>query len=493
MKNSIIKLKLVSILMLTTISLCAQFPDWNTAGNNLSGGEWFGADGTSSIPLEIRHDGDEPILLSTDMEGIRVAEWGNVSIGGAASPTAKLDVKIYNGNEAQAPNFESTAIFAFNRYQAPIDSDLINRGIRSWSIQSNVGEGSPYFYGTNFGGTFWAKSAYLNTGVVAVVGPTEMPGGGENLIGGQGYGVFAMARDNRFVNVGVEARAEAHTNTLSAWTVGVLAGAGPVTATNDWAGWFDGDVYLSGALAPSDAMLKDNIEDLEGALDILNEIEPKTYVYQTGEYEFMNLPTGLQYGVVAQDLAEVLPELTRFASRPALLDSTGNETTPAIDFMTVNYTGLIPILVAGMKEQQAIIEAQNEALGNVMDQLDDLQQQINNCCSGGEGFKNHNPRENEEQPIQKSTSPNGNILNQNTPNPFRSQTTISYALEQGGKVILNVYDKNGKVLETLSETEQQPGTYRYEWDASGLPAGLYHYALYVDGELMVKKAIKLQD
>ncbi len=485
------------MLIAITLIVCqstADAQEWLLSGNTISGSEWFGADGSSTIPLEIRHDGDEPILLSTDMEGIRVAEWGNVSIGGAETPTAKLDVKIYNDNAAEAPNFESTAIFAFNRFEAPIDSDLIHRGIRSWSIQANIGEGSPYFYGTNFGGSFWAKSAFLNTGVVATAGYYEMPDAGDALIGAQGYGVVAMARDHRFVNVGVEARAEAHTSAYTAWTVGIVAGAsGPMTATDLWAGWFDGNIYMSGALNPSDAMLKEDIEDLEGALDILNQIEPKTYQYLTEEYNFMNLPTGLQYGVVAQDLAEVLPELTKYTSKPAMVDSTGNETTPAIEFMTVNYTGFIPILVAGMKEQQAIIEAQNEALGNVMDQLDDLQQQINNCCSAGEGFKNHSPGGSEEQQIQKSSSPNGNTLNQNTPNPFRSQTTISYALEQGGKVILNVYDKNGKVLETLSETEQQPGTYRYEWDASGLPAGLYHYALYVDGELMVKKAIKLQD
>jgi len=84
-------------------------------------------------------------------------------------------------------------------------------------------------------------------------------------------------------------------------------------------------------------------------------------------------------------------------------------------------------------------------------------------------------------------------MEQNNPNPFRSQTTINYSLNEGGKVLLNVYDKSGKVVTTLTQGEQQAGNYRYEWDASGLPAGLYHYALYVDGELLIKKAIKLAD
>lgn len=231
---------------------------------------------------------------------------------------------------------------------------------------------------------------------------------------------------------------------------------------------------------------------MEGALDLINQLQPKTYNYLTETYDFMGLPGGLQYGVIAQELAEVIPELTRDASRPALLDTAGNVLTPAIEFKAVNYTGLIPILVAGMKEQQSIIATQNEALATVMGQFNDLQKQVNNCCTGGSGFKNYSPDGIEEQPTDKPSN-KGNVLGQNTPNPFRSQTTISYSLEQGGKVLLNVYDKNGKVLSTLAEAEQPAGNYRYKWDASGLPAGLYHYALYVNDELLVKKAIKLAD
>lgn len=158
----------------------------------------------------------------------------------------------------------------------------------------------------------------------------------------------------------------------------------------------------------------------------------------------------------------------------------------------VKYNELIPVLVAGIKEQQSIIEAQNEALVGVLDQLNAMQNQIDNCCSGDTGFKNMGIGGEKEEQMQKS-SLNGNVLDQNTPNPFRSQTTISYTLEQGGKVLLNIFDKTGKPITTLVEAEQHPGDYRYDWDASGLPAGLYHYALYVDGELLVKKAIKLAD
>jgi len=196
--------------------------------------------------------------------------------------------------------------------------------------------------------------------------------------------------------------------------------------------------------------------------------------------------------VIAQDLQDVLPELVVASRMLTAYDTLGNITADPIDFLAVNYDGMIPVLIAGMKEQQSIIEAQNEALAGVMDQLNAMQDQISNCCGGDTGYKNMGTGDADEEQMQKS-SPNGNKLNQNTPNPFRSQTTISYTLEQGGKVLLNIFDKTGKPIATLVEAEQPADTYRYEWDASGLPAGLYHYALYVDGELLVKKAIKLAD
>lgn len=367
-----------------------------------------------------------------------------------------------------------------------------NIGIEGTSQGSNPEEGSD-----NIAGRFYAKNAWRNIAIDAEVGAVPI---GSEMVGEHGWAMRVIARDHSLTNYGILVRASSSFSYPATEVVGISAGIDGNTGPNSWAGAFQGNVQVWGdvtangyMLNPSDEQFKTDINSVENALGLIDQLSPKKYQFLTDEFSHLGFPEGEQYGIIAQELMEVVPELVVPSRMLTAYDTLGNVTAEPIEFLAVNYDGLIPILVAGMKEQQAIIEAQNEALSNVMDQLDDLQQQINNCCSGGEGFKNHNPGGSEEQQNQKSTSPNGNILNQNTPNPFRSQTTISYTLEQGGKVILNVYDKNGKVLETLSETEQQPGTYRYEWDASGLPAGLYHYALYVDGELMVKKAIKLQD
>ncbi len=212
----------------------------------------------------------------------------------------------------------------------------------------------------------------------------------------------------------------------------------------------------------------------------------------------------LTFGFSAQEVQQVLPTIVEEVVHPAKYDTTGEEISPSQDLLGIQYQEFIAILTAGIKEQQAQIgeqeqtiddlqeslNNQNDLIAQLMDQMDALSQQVDNCCDGG--FKYNQP-ENEQGFDLDKPFPGGNVLDQNTPNPFRSQTTISYSLETGGKVLLNVYDKNGKILTTLEESEQPAGTYRYEWDASGLPAGLYHYALYVDGELLVKKAIKLKE
>jgi PKD repeat protein len=68
-------------------------------------------------------------------------------------------------------------------------------------------------------------------------------------------------------------------------------------------------------------------------------------------------------------------------------------------------------------------------------------------------------------------------LQQNYPNPFRASTTIEYYLAQRGKVALVVYDLFGRNVKTLFDGHQQPGTHTAQFDARGLPVGMYRVVL----------------
>lgn len=69
------------------------------------------------------------------------------------------------------------------------------------------------------------------------------------------------------------------------------------------------------------------------------------------------------------------------------------------------------------------------------------------------------------------------ILQQNFPNPFNSITNISYQLSEATNIVLSIFNTLGQRITTLDTGEKSPGTYRVEWNATGIKPGLYYYRL----------------
>ena len=68
------------------------------------------------------------------------------------------------------------------------------------------------------------------------------------------------------------------------------------------------------------------------------------------------------------------------------------------------------------------------------------------------------------------------------PNPFSTQTTISFTLAQSGQVNLNVYDMTGRLIKTLANESKAPGQHSLIWDGkdsqgNAMPAGTYFYRM----------------
>ena len=105
---------------------------------------------------------------------------------------------------------------------------------------------------------------------------------------------------------------------------------GDATVSNDLT--VNGDVTVS-----SDARLKANIVSLGATLSKLLNIDGKTYTVKKNGAQ--------KIGVLAQDIQEVFPELV----------SEDNE-----GMLSVNYQGLIPVLINALKEQEQKFQAQEE-------------------------------------------------------------------------------------------------------------------------------------
>lgn len=76
---------------------------------------------------------------------------------------------------------------------------------------------------------------------------------------------------------------------------------------------------------------------------------------------------------------------------------------------------------------------------------------------------------------------------QNSPNPFRGATTVSYRAPRAGTVTLRVYDLRGRCVRTVVDEPDAPGVRRIDFDAEGLASGIYSYCLEMNGRQEWKK------
>lgn len=106
---------------------------------------------------------------------------------------------------------------------------------------------------------------------------------------------------------------------------------------------FDGTTTIAGDLTiNSDARLKSNIISLGSTLAKLLVLDGKSYTFKKDESK-------QKIGLLAQDVKEVFPELVKEAT-----DKQGT--------LSVNYQGLIPVVINAMKEQDDIIKNQEERI-----------------------------------------------------------------------------------------------------------------------------------
>jgi hypothetical protein len=276
-------------------------------------------------------------------------------------------------------------------------------------------------------------------------------------------------------------------NVRGVWGVAIGALSPTGAATMGYAGWFDGDVniqggdlYLNQIFAISDASVKTNVQDLQNAGDLIAQLNPKTYFFDTLAHTELGLPSELQRGLIAPDVEQVLPELVTEVQHEARYDTLGNEISAAYTLKAVNYIGFIPLLLANAKEQQAIIAQQSA-------RIDQLQQQIDQCCSMG-ATDNHAM----QQGAGFGTTHAETDL-RIIPNPVAVNTQLRYTIATAGRVRLEVSDGMGRLIEVLEEATRESGTFTYEWNTQQLAAGTYFCTLFVNDEPLVKKAVKLND
>ena len=76
-----------------------------------------------------------------------------------------------------------------------------------------------------------------------------------------------------------------------------------------------------------------------------------------------------------------------------------------------------------------------------------------------------------------------------SPNPFTLTTTLTYTLDKPSSVTIAIFNPQGQLIEKI-EQKQTKGKQRVQWNAEGLPAGMYYFRIQtgemVGGGKMVK-------
>lgn len=101
-------------------------------------------------------------------------------------------------------------------------------------------------------------------------------------------------------------------------------------------------------VSPSDLRLKENIVPVEDALLKVKSMQGVSFNWKTDANS--NFPQGRHYGVIAQEIEKVLPEVV---------------STAPDGIKAVAYTEIIPVLIEAIKEQQKLIEKQHAELQEI--------------------------------------------------------------------------------------------------------------------------------
>ena len=106
-----------------------------------------------------------------------------------------------------------------------------------------------------------------------------------------------------------------------------------------------GDIYTTGTYQGSDLRLKDQVQDLGYGVREVLRLRPVSYRWKDAT---LGQPT---LGLIAQEVEPVLPELVARGTDEAGL-------------LSLNYTGLVPVLVKAVQEQEGTIRRHHARAGS---------------------------------------------------------------------------------------------------------------------------------
>lgn len=289
-------------------------------------------------------------------------------------------------------------------------------------------------------------------------------------------------------NVGVQGNISSGVYGVGVYGLAIGYSGAYVPSSGRYAGYFVGPTYVSGTLTaadvvtPSDINLKENVipisdeELVNGStLDNVMNMNVIKYKYKVrsrrDEFEDNDIQDAIEenaesrrireesekrsrqfdeqkhYGLSAQELQKIYPDLVR----------EGQD-----GFLGINYIELVPVLIRSIQE--------------LKQELDEVRGDKEVAMTRGAAT------------ALSSTALSGNVLYQNSPNPFKEQTVIRFRLADDARdAAICIFDMTGKLLKKLPVSQGETSVSVNGWE---LGEGIFLYTLMVNGrEIDTKRMI----
>jgi len=429
---------------------------YNSAGPGIYGsGSTYGVYGTSPA-IGVYGTGGTYGVYGYSSGGWGVWGQSSSSIGVYGSSSSNYGVYAYSSNYPALYAYgvahygveaHSGTTYAVTAYGV---SGVYGQGSTSYGVNA-TSSSYPAIYG--YGAAHYGVEAHSkNTWAATGYGVSGVYGQGST-----GYGVYGTSTSGYGGYF------------YSGSSYGLRAATG--RSDKNWAAVFDGNVYVYGAYQGSDKNIKKNIEDFPDAIDIINKLRPRSYEFcHEGKFAAMYLPEGRHYGLIAQELETVLPNLVKevdadlsdpkdkFAPKPTDGKENTQTGTQAAEpnlsqekmvIKSVNYLELIPVMIKAIQEQ-------NNTINELKTLVLSLSKQAGNVPTG----------------FSKA------FITQNAPNPYSNTTVISYYIpDESRNAEIVVSDIEGRVLRTYNATKGQG---QITIRTGEFPSGNYNYTLYVN-------------
>jgi hypothetical protein len=123
--------------------------------------------------------------------------------------------------------------------------------------------------------------------------------------------------------------------------------------------YVSGNAYSTGTFfSASDIRWKKNISQMGSVLDKVIQLDGVNYEWRNDEFPEIHFDSGMQIGLIAQQVEKIFPELVK---------------TDDIGYKAVSYEKLTVILLEAMKEQQKQIESYKSQLQSLQDKVDRIE------------------------------------------------------------------------------------------------------------------------